>query len=124
MLFDFLSIGLGPRGPPGDPGLDGSDGDPGIEIDGWSINEIPSGSVNGINVTFMLSHFPAGSIMFYHNGQYMTPDKDFTLSDITITLAFAPVVGDKLLVNYPYKSTSSGIVDLASHVICILLQLG
>lgn len=118
MLFDFFVLGQGPQGPQGLPG------DPGGDIGNWSINEIPSGVINGTNVTFMLSHVPVGQVMLYYNGQYMTPDEDYTLSDITITLTFAPVVGDILLAVYPYDSSSSGIADFASQIICILLQLG
>ena len=71
----------------------------------WSINEVPSGLVNGSNVTFTLAYAPAGGqIMLYLNGQYMTVGvgEDYTISGSTITMVEAPIVGDKIRVNYPY----------------------
>lgn len=71
----------------------------------WSINEVPSGLVNGSNVTFTLAYAPAGGqIMLYLNGQYMTVGvgEDYTISGSTITMAEAPIVGDKIRINYPY----------------------
>jgi len=71
----------------------------------WSINEVPSGLVNGSNVTFTITYTPAGGqIMLYLNGQYMTvgADADYTISSTTITMESAPIVGDKIRANYPY----------------------
>ena len=70
----------------------------------WSMNEVPSGTINGTNVTFTILNTPIGEIMLYLNGQYMTPgaSDDYTLSTTTITMAVAPVSGDKLRVNYRY----------------------
>jgi hypothetical protein len=66
------------------------------------MNEVPSGTINGVNVTFTILNTPIDQIMFYLNGQYMTPDEDYTISGVTITMASAPIVGDKIIVNYPY----------------------
>lgn len=80
----------------------------------WSLNEIPAGAIDGINVTFTLDHTPVDQIMLYLNGQYLAPSDnvtlegdnvtggDYTISTTTITLAAAPIVGDKLLANYQY----------------------
>lgn len=70
----------------------------------WSINEVPNGTINGVNVTFTLDYTPIGQIMLYLNGQYLAPGagEDYTISTTTITLAAAPIVGDKLLANYQY----------------------
>ena len=70
----------------------------------WSINEVPSGTINGVNVTFTILNTPIGQIMLYLNGQYLAPGagEDYTISTATITLAVAPIVGDKLRVNYQY----------------------
>jgi hypothetical protein len=73
-----------------------------ILVPKWSINEIPTGSINGVNMVFTLAHTPIDQIMLYLNGQYMTPDEDYTISGVTITMASAPIVGDKIIVNYPY----------------------
>jgi hypothetical protein len=70
----------------------------------WSMNEVPSGTINGTNVTFTILNTPIGQIMLYLNGQYLAPGagEDYTISTATITLAVAPIVGDKLRVNYQY----------------------
>ena len=70
----------------------------------WSMNEVPSGTINGVNVTFTILNTPIGQIMLYLNGQYLAPGvgEDYTISTVTITLAVAPIVGDKLRVNYQY----------------------
>lgn len=73
-----------------------------ILVPKWSINEIPTGSINGVNMVFTLAHTPIDQIMLYLNGQYMTPDEDYTISGVTTTMASAPIVGDKIIVNYPY----------------------
>lgn len=73
-------------------------------VPSWSINEVPAGTINGVNVTFTLAHTPTGQIMLYLNGQYMTPGagEDYTISGSTITMAAAPIVGDKIRTNYQY----------------------
>jgi hypothetical protein len=72
-------------------------------VNSLSINETPSGVIDGSNVTFTLAHTPiGGQIMLYLNGQYMTPDEDYTTSGVTITMATSPIAGDKIIVNYPY----------------------
>ena len=75
-----------------------------ILVPKWSINEIPTGSINGVNMVFTLAHTPIDQIMLYLNGQYMTvgAGEDYTISGSTITMASAPIVGDKIIVNYPY----------------------
>ena len=71
----------------------------------WSMNEVPSGTINGVNVTFTILNTPiGGQIMLYLNGQYMTAGagEDYTISGSTITMASAPIVGDKIRTNYQY----------------------
>jgi hypothetical protein len=71
----------------------------------WSLNEIPAGAIDGINVTFTLAHTPiGGQIMLYLNGQYMTVGvgEDYILSGITITMAAPLIPGDKIRTNYQY----------------------
>ena len=70
-----------------------------------SINETPSGVIDGSNVTFTLAHTPVGGqIMLYLNGQYMTVGvgEDYTISGNTITMAAPLVPGDRIRTNYPY----------------------
>jgi hypothetical protein len=70
----------------------------------WSLNEIPAGAIDGINVTFTLDHTPVDQIMLYLNGQYLAPGagEDYTLSGLTITMAAPLVPGDRIRTNYPY----------------------
>jgi len=66
-------------------------------------NETPSGSVNGVNVTFTLANTPvAGSEHVYLNGllQESGASTDYTISGATITYLTAPLTGDKLRVSY------------------------
>lgn len=67
-------------------------------------NEIPSGSMNGVNMTFTLSaNFVAGSVAVYHNGQRL---KQGAINDYVeqgtnqIVLTFAPESTDTLVVDY------------------------
>jgi len=65
-------------------------------------NEIPSGLINGSNVTFTLANAPeASSVCVFLNGllQQMGSGKDFTISGSTITFAIAPDIGDVVIVN-------------------------
>jgi len=65
--------------------------------------EIPSGTVNGSNVTFTLAHTPtAGSLHFYLNGVRLRPTTDYTLAGATITMVAAPQTGDWLYADYRY----------------------
>jgi hypothetical protein len=71
----------------------------------WSMNEVPSGTINGVNVTFTILNTPiGGQIMLYLNGQYMTVGvgEDYILSGITITMAAPLIPGDKIRANYQY----------------------
>lgn len=55
--------------------------------------ELPSGSINGSNVTFTLASTPvSGSVALYYNGQRIRAGatEDYTISGDTITMAFAP----------------------------------
>lgn len=54
----------------------------------WVPNEIPSGTIDGSNVTFVLANIPdSGNLQIYKNGVFYT---NFTLSSDTITLGTAP----------------------------------
>lgn len=56
--------------------------------------EVPSGSIDGSNVTFTLAHNPiTGSLHLYLNGVLQDPTDDFSLSTNTITFTIAPSVG-------------------------------
>lgn len=69
----------------------------------FADREVPSGAINGVNVTFTLAHTPvAGSEMVYINGQLdqSGAGNDYTISGSTITYLTAPITGDVLLASY------------------------
>jgi hypothetical protein len=65
--------------------------------------ETPSGTIDGVNVTFTLSFSPvAGSDHLYLNGmlQNSGSGNDYTISGTAITFTTAPIAGDVLLCSY------------------------
>jgi hypothetical protein len=65
--------------------------------------EVPSGAINGSNVTFTLANTPiAGSEHVYLNGvlQESGAGNDYTITSATITYLTAPLTGEKLRVSY------------------------
>lgn len=68
-------------------------------------SEVPSGTINGSNVTFTLANTPtAGSVLLYKNGQRQLAGggADYTISGATITYNAAPLTGDQLLSDYTH----------------------
>ena len=73
---------------------------------GTSTAETPTGTVNGINVTFTLSHTPdAASLTFYING-LSVPQKagtdGFSVSGTTITVGSPPAVAQTVWAVYAF----------------------
>lgn len=66
------------------------------------VDETPSGTVNGSNVTFTLSQAPLenDSVEVYVDGLKKTYTTDYSISSTTITMVTAPVVGQTLRANY------------------------
>jgi len=65
--------------------------------------EIPSGSINGSNTTFVLANTPvSGSEHIYLNGllQELGGGNDYTISGGNITFVVAPLTGEKIRVSY------------------------
>jgi hypothetical protein len=79
-------------------------GPTGGSINNPVLNEVPSGSINGSNVTFTIAHTPyGGAISLFQNGSLRNPGgNDYSFSGTTITFITAPQVGDILLSNYFY----------------------
>lgn len=74
-----------------------------LKTTGLVQDEIPSGTINGVNATFTLAFTPiAGTVKVYLNGQRMFPGagNDFTISGATITMLQVPVTGDLLVADY------------------------
>jgi hypothetical protein len=65
--------------------------------------EVPTGLINGSNVTFTLANTPvAGTECIFLNGllQNVGAGNDYTISGATITFVVAPETGSVILVNY------------------------
>lgn len=69
---------------------------------GTPQQEAPSGTINGINVTFTLSGTPVAnaSLVLYQDGVTQYQGTDYTVSGTTITMAVAPEVGQTLWATY------------------------
>ena len=70
----------------------------------FSDEEIPGGTINGVNVTFTLANAPnpGASLLLHQNGLCLQQGsgKDYTLSGSTITFTTAPATNDILLAWY------------------------
>ena len=68
--------------------------------------EVPTGTVNGSNTTFTLTHTPASvfggasSLRLMLNGDRIFPTTDYTISGATITMLTAPSGSDALAADY------------------------
>jgi hypothetical protein len=63
---------------------------------------VPSGAVNGVNVTFTLPTSPGPIVLVFQNGllQNQGALNAYTISGSTITFNIAPLIGDSILVVY------------------------
>jgi len=51
--------------------------------------------------TLTLTALPiAGTLKVFKNGQLLTPDVDYTVADLVVTLTVAPLVADVYIVSY------------------------
>jgi len=76
---------------------------PGLTNSNFIDKEIPSGDIDGVNSTYFLANTPViGSEHVYLNGllQESGGGNDYTISGLTITMAVAPLAGEKLRVTY------------------------
>jgi len=88
-------------------GLNGRVSD--LEADSFITREIPSGLINGSNVTFTLASTPvSGSEQVFINGLLQDPGagNSYTISGSTITFLSAPLSGDEIHVSYATGSYS------------------
>lgn len=91
----------------GGPGSDLTVSAPGAAGQAISWMEIPSGSVDGLNVDFTLAHspVPSGALMFFVNGvlQRQGNDADYVMaSGNTLRLLYGYRSGSNLAASYPY----------------------
>jgi hypothetical protein len=71
---------------------------------GKYFQEAPSGTPNGILVTFTLSNTPVSnaSVKIYLDGTIQYQGSDYTISGATITFAVAPAANQSLWSDYVY----------------------
>lgn len=113
---------VGDDGPQGDPGVDGTEGDvgpPGPQGEAgpqgeqgeagsttFATSETPSGTMNGINTSFVLAHDCIDMILLTRNGLVMNPGigNDYTVSGTTLSFLTGqiPLFGDSVLATYTY----------------------
>lgn len=69
--------------------------------EGW-VREAPSGSINGINVTFVLTFTPDDSdgVSLYLDGLMLKKTTHYTISGATITTTAAPNTDQTLFAVY------------------------
>jgi hypothetical protein len=67
-------------------------------------DEVPTGTVDNVNLAFSLAHAPSpvASLKLYLNGQKLFTGDDFTLAGTTITMVAAVGTGNKLRADYRY----------------------
>lgn len=66
------------------------------------IQEAPSGTINGSNVTFTLASTPesASQVELFLDGLYLFQTTDYSISSSTITMVTAPALGQSLRAAY------------------------
>jgi len=86
-----------------DQAVGGSTGGGGGSVEAPDYQQVPTGTINGTNVTFTLAHEPQdGVVVLTANGKGMQVPNDYSLSGQTITFVEAPQVGDDLWAVYEY----------------------
>jgi hypothetical protein len=73
-----------------------------VMISSGIIQETPSGSINGSNVTFTLANAPfvTDTATIYLDGIAQIKTTDYSISSSTITMVTAPATGQSLSVSY------------------------
>jgi hypothetical protein len=65
------------------------------------FNEVPSGTINGVNTAFTLANTPtAGTVRVYKSGLRQVLTTDYSVSGTTITFVVAPAGGSTLIADY------------------------
>ena len=89
----------------------------------YSDNEIPAGTLDGVNTIFSLQNAPspATSLYLYRNGILLVAGTDYNVAGSTITffLGSVPQPGDSLTTSYRYADPTNPLGTLASpQVVC------
>src|SRR6516164_2996843 len=82
------------------------------------VHEVPTGPINGSNVSFQLSYVPVNGwlVLMLANSLQSSETVDYTLTGNVITLNSAPEVGDTLKAWYFSGDAPAGTVPLAHPV--------
>lgn len=62
--------------------------------------EVPTGTVNGVNTSFTLSVSPLDIISLGLNGRPLKYTTDYSVSGTTLTMVVPPAIGQELFINY------------------------
>lgn len=103
---------IGPQGPQGDPGEDAT---------GISVREVPTGLVNGSNVTYTLSETPTSTehISVFIDGNFQN-DTEFSVTTNVVTMTTAPALGQSIFVWYSHSGTIpsvAGVENIEYHTV-------
>jgi hypothetical protein len=73
-----------------------------IVLSSQIIQQTPTGTINGSNVSFTLSNTPAiaATVVVYVDGAIQIQSTDYTLTTNTITFTVAPATGQSIIVQY------------------------
>ena len=68
-----------------------------------SLDEIPSGLIDGVNTSFTIVNTPkVGTFNLYLNGVKQYLNTHYTISGVNLTLTSAPLAGDIITCSYIY----------------------
>lgn len=82
-------------------GSNSSWADPALSAVANVNNETPSGTMNGVNLTFTLANTPlTNTLKLFHNRTLLKLTEDYSISGATITLVDAPIANDMLVAFY------------------------
>ena len=80
-----------------------------------TINEVPTGDIDGSNTSFTISSTPvADTLSVYINGIKQSPTH-YSLTGTTLTLSTAPLTGTELLVDYLVPGAVSNNADTVDN---------
>lgn len=81
---------------------------------GAAFQEVPSGTINGSNVTFTITTAPttAAGFELFQDGLVLVQGVDYTISGTTITMTVAPNFGQTLYAVYSVVSGVIGVTDV------------
>ena len=77
-------------------------------VDTYIANEVPTGTINGINDNFTLANVPTtGTVKVYVNGMRQLLTDDYSVSTNVITFTIAPYEGSNIIVDYNCSDCST-----------------